>query len=83
MLGLGAAKGVNLDNKEKEEGQSLLKTSLEAKVPELNKLQDLLGRPDSPSEAKVQKWLADQVGVVPGKFELLYSKDPSIGLVCC
>jgi hypothetical protein len=46
MLGLGAAKGVNLDDlKTKEESQSLLKSSLEAKVPELNKLQDLLGRP--------------------------------------
>jgi hypothetical protein len=50
MLGLGAAKGVNLDDlKTKEESQSLLKSSLEAKVPELNKLQDLLGRPGKQS----------------------------------
>ena len=63
MLGLGAAKGVNLDDKHPEEPpgrSSLLKSSLESKVPELNKLHDLLGRPDSPSEAKVQKWLAQR-----------------------
>ena len=73
MLGLGAAKGVTL---EKEEGgggqvapgQSLLKRAdggSVGRIPDLNKLQDLLGRPDSPSEAKVQKWLEAQMGVVP------------------
>ncbi len=70
MFGLGAAKGVNLDKEDKvQPGQSLLKkdaTSM-SKIPDLNKLQDLLGRPDSPSEAKVQKWLEAQMGVVPDR----------------
>ena len=59
MFGLGAAKGVTLEEDEPvAPGQSLLKKSGDpssvGKIPDLNKLQDLLGRPDSPSEAKVR-----------------------------
>ena len=59
MFGLGAAKGVTLEKDEPQggvaPGQSLLKKGADSvgKIPDLNKLQDLLGRPDSPSEAKV------------------------------
>ena len=70
MFGLGAAKGVTLEKDKKEEagvapGQSLLKKDAVGRVTDLNKLQDLLGRPDSPSEGKVQKWLEATMGVVP------------------
>ena len=60
MFGLGAAKGVTLEKDEPQggvaPGQSLLKKGADSvgKIPDLNKLQDLLGRPDSPSEAKVK-----------------------------
>ena len=62
MFGLGAAKGVTLEKDEPvAPGQSLLKKAADpssvGKIPDLNKLQDLLGRPDSPSEAKVNKML--------------------------
>ena len=62
MFGLGAAKGVTLEKDEPvAPGQSLLKKATDpssvGKIPDLNKLQDLLGRPDSPSEAKVNKVL--------------------------
>ena len=73
MLGLGAAKGVTLDKEDQAAnsgGQSLLKKGDGAsmsRIPDLNKLQDLLGRPDSPSEAKVQKWLEATMGVVPDR----------------
>merc|ERR1712223_1520104 len=72
MFGLGAAKGVTLEKDEQvAPGQSLLKKATDpssvGKIPDLNKLQDLLGRPDSPSEAKVQKWLEAQMGVVPDR----------------
>ena len=59
MFGLGAAKGVTLEKDEPQggvaPGQSLLKKGADSvgKIPDLSKLQDLLGRPDSPSEAKV------------------------------
>ena len=76
MFGLGAAKGLSLD-KEKAAaaakgipaGQSLLKkvTDQSKGGMELNNLQDLLGPPGSPADAKVQKWLADQMGVVPDR----------------
>ena len=76
MFGLGAAKGLSLD-KEKAAaaakgvpaGQSLLKKVTDQSKPgmELNNLQDLLGPPGSPADAKVQKWLADQMGVVPDR----------------
>merc|ERR1712223_217978 len=70
MFGLGAAKGVTLEKDEPvAPGQSLLLKRADGgsvgRIPDLNKLQDLLGRPDSPSEAKVQKWLEAQMGVVP------------------
>ena len=66
MAGLGAAKGVDLEKEgQVAPGQSLLKKDSVSRIPDLNKLQDLLGRPDSPSEAKVQKWLEAQMGVVP------------------
>ena len=66
MFGLGAAKGVALEKDEVPPGSSLLKKEGSAQgKPDLSKLQDLLGRPDSPSEAKVQKWLEAQMGVVP------------------
>ena len=73
MLGLGAAKGVTLEKEEGQaaanQGQSLLKKGADSmsRIPDLNKLQDLLGRPDSPSEAKVQKWLEATMGVVPDR----------------
>ena len=54
MFGLGAAKGVKLDkagNKE-EAGNK------QDKMPDLSKLQEMLG---GPTDSKVQKWLADQV----------------------
>ena len=74
MFGLGAAKGLNLE-KEKaaaaakavSPGQSLLKKVTDKTGSELNNLQDLLGPPGSPADAKVQKWLADQMGVVPDR----------------
>ena len=66
MFGLGAAKGVALEKDEVPPGSSLLKSKEGTPgKPDLSKLQDLLGRPDSPSEAKVQKWLEAQMGVVP------------------
>ena len=45
MFGLGAAKGVTLDQASNDGNSSTVKSSLDTKVPELNKLQDLLGRP--------------------------------------
>jgi hypothetical protein len=66
MFGLGAAKGLNLDGKESgasPSSQSLLrKDPKDQRMPDLNKLQEMLG---VPTDAKVQKWLADQMGVVP------------------
>ena len=66
MFGLGASKGLAL-GKDKEDasasktvspGQSLLKKVTDGKSgSELNNLQDLLGPPGSPADAKVQKWL--------------------------
>ena len=74
MFGLGAAKGMSFDKEKKSAsgdvtvGQSLLKKGDQAKpsANELNKLQDLL-YPGSPADVKVQKWLADQMGVVPDR----------------
>eukprot|EP00095_Tigriopus_kingsejongensis_P007073 maker-scaffold912_size81766-snap-gene-0.16 protein:Tk07073 transcript:maker-scaffold912_size81766-snap-gene-0.16-mRNA-1 annotation:"hypothetical protein DAPPUDRAFT_319863" len=74
MFGLGAAKGLNLDKEEAaaaaaaaagikaSAGSSLLKKDAD-KVSDLSKLQEMLG----PADAKVQKWLADQMGVVPDR----------------
>jgi len=45
MFGLGAAKGVTLDQASNDGNSSTIKSSADTKVPELNKLQDLLGRP--------------------------------------
>ena len=59
MFGLGAAKGVQLsDSKDdkKEDGPG--------KMPDLSKLQEMLV---GPADSKVQKWLADQMGVVPDR----------------
>lgn len=68
MFGLSAAKGVQLENSKEEAqpGQSLLKKDLQKdKIPDLSKLQDMLG--GGPTNAKVQKWLADQMGVIPDR----------------
>ena len=53
MLGLGASKGVNLD-KQNKDGNS------PQKVPELNKLKELLCRPDFMSESRGQNMMSEE-----------------------
>lgn len=78
MFGLGAAKGVTLEKDEPQggvaPGQSLLKKGADSvgKIPDLNKLQDLLGRPDSPSEAKVNSCHLIQHYFVFTKFSQIF-----------
>merc|ERR550539_667174 len=67
LSGLHAGKGNSVPEKKESPMDSLLKKATEG-VTDLTKLQEMLGPlGGNPADAKVQKWLADQMGVTPDR----------------
>merc|ERR550539_455519 len=70
LSGLHAGKGNNVPEKKESPMDSLLRKATEGMtgMTDLNKLQEMLGPlGGNPADAKVQKWLADQMGVTPDR----------------
>merc|ERR1719206_468707 len=67
LSGLHAGKGNSVPEKKESPMDSLFKKATEG-VTDLTKLQEMLGPlGGNPADAKVQKWLADQMGVTPDR----------------
>merc|ERR1719419_1118026 len=67
LSGLHSSKGTAVPEKKESPMDSLFKKATEG-VTDLTKLQEMLGPlGGNPADAKVQKWLADQMGVTPDR----------------
>jgi len=84
LSGLHAGKGNTVPEKDSAVDSLFKKTATEAQMTDLNKLQEVLGHlGGNPADAKVQKWLADHMGVTPerpltpGSSATATSKRPS------
>merc|ERR1719483_1588024 len=66
LSGLHAGKGNSVPDKKESPMDTLFKKATEGQMTDLTKLQEMLGPlSGNPADAKVQKWLADQMGVTP------------------
>merc|ERR1711892_659151 len=84
LSGLHAGKGNTVPEKDSAVDSLFKMTATEAQMTDLNKLQEVLGHlGGNPADAKVQKWLADHMGVTPerpltpGSSATATSKRPS------
>merc|ERR1719228_2429564 len=68
LSGLHAGKGTAIPEKKESAMDSIFRRATEGGHTDLTKLQEMLGPlGGNPADAKVQKWLADQMGVTPDR----------------